>query len=40
MNTLCFGFINFSKSFCEYVRMENQHYKNVCYKKIFRKDAK
>ena len=40
MNTLFFGFINFSKTFCEYVRMENQHYKNVYYKKICRKDAK
>ena len=28
MNTLFFGFINFSKHFCEYIRMENKDYKN------------
>ena len=28
MNTLFFGFINFSKTFCEYIRIENQDYKN------------
>ena len=28
MNTLFFGFINFSNIFCEYIRIENQDYKN------------
>ena len=28
MNTLFFGFINFSKHFCEYITMENKDYKN------------
>ena len=28
MNTLFFGFINFSKKFCEYIRMEIQDYTN------------
>ena len=28
MNTLFFGFINFSKHFCEYIRKENKDYKN------------
>ena len=28
MNTLFFGFINFSKYFCEYIRMGNQDYKD------------
>ena len=28
MNTLFFGFMNFSKAFCEYIRMKNQDYQN------------
>ena len=28
MNTLFFGFMNFSKHFCEYIRMKNQGFEN------------
>ena len=28
MNTLFFGFMDFSKRFCEYIRMKNQDYQN------------
>ena len=35
MNTLFFGFMNFSKTFCEYIRMKNQGYEN---ENIERKD--
>ena len=28
MNTLFFGFMNFSEVFCEYIRMKNQDYQN------------
>ena len=28
MNTLFFGFMDFSKLFCEYIRMKNQDYQN------------
>ena len=28
MNTLVFGFMNFPKHFCEYIRMKNQGFEN------------